>query len=109
MPIKPSTTAADPIDIIGIQKTDRNVEAGAKYPRYMVSHYYANEPMDEITKGLFALASYNAGPAKIERLRALAATESYDRNLWFNNVEFVAASEIGAETLTTWAMCTRIT
>ena len=71
MQIKPSTAAADPIDITGIEKIDRNIEAGAKYLRYMVSHYYANEPMDQITKGLFALASYNAGPDRIEKLRAL--------------------------------------
>jgi membrane-bound lytic murein transglycosylase MltF len=98
MQIKPSTAAADPIDITGIEKTDRNIEAGAKYLRYMVSHYYANEPMDQITKGLFALASYNAGPNRIERLRPLAAAEGYDPNLWFNNVEFIAARQIGAET-----------
>ena len=98
MQIKPSTAAADPIDITGIEKIDRNIEAGAKYLRYMVSHYYANEPMDQITKGLFALASYNAGPDRIEKLRALAAAEGYDPNRWFNNVEFIAAREIGAET-----------
>jgi membrane-bound lytic murein transglycosylase MltF len=98
MQIKPTTAAADPIDITGIEKTDRNIEAGAKYLRYMVSHYYANEPMDEVTKGLFALASYNAGPDRIEKLRAQAAKEGYDPNRWFNNVEFVAAREIGAET-----------
>jgi membrane-bound lytic murein transglycosylase MltF len=98
MQIKPSTAASDPIDITGIDNLDRNIEAGAKYLRYMVSHYYANEPMDPVTKGLFALASYNAGPDRIEKLRALAATEGYDPNRWFNNVEFVAAREIGAET-----------
>ncbi len=98
MQIKPSTAAADPIDITGIGKIDRNIEAGAKYLRYMVNHYYGNEPMDQLTKGLFALASYNAGPDKIEKLRAMAATEGYDPNRWFNNVEFVAAREIGAET-----------
>ena len=98
MQIEPSIAAADPIDITGIEKIDRNIEAGAKYLRYLVSHYYANEPMDQITKGLFALASYDAGPNKIEKLRALAAAEGYDPNLWFNNVEFVAAREIGAET-----------
>jgi membrane-bound lytic murein transglycosylase MltF len=98
MQIKPSVAAAEPIDIIGIEKIDRNIEAGAKYLRYLVSHYYANEPMDQITKDLFALASYDAGPDKIERLRALAAAEGYDPNLWFNNVEFIAAREIGAET-----------
>jgi membrane-bound lytic murein transglycosylase MltF len=54
--------------------------------------------MDQVTKGLFALASYNAGPNKIERLRTMASAEGYDRNLWFDNVEFIAAREIGAET-----------
>jgi membrane-bound lytic murein transglycosylase MltF len=98
MQIKPSTAAGDPIDIRGIEKTDRNIEAGAKYLRYMVSHYYANEPMDQITKGLFALASYNAGPDRIEKLRTRAAAEGYDPNRWFNNVEFTVAREIGAET-----------
>jgi membrane-bound lytic murein transglycosylase MltF len=98
MQIKPGTAAADPIDITGIEKLDRNIEAGAKYLRYMVNHYYANEPMDQITKGLFALASYNAGPDRIEKLRPLAAAEGYDPNRWFNNVEFIAAREIGAET-----------
>jgi membrane-bound lytic murein transglycosylase MltF len=98
MQVKPSTAAADPIDITGVEKTDRNIEAGAKYLRYMINHYYANEPMDQVTKGLFALASYNAGPDRIEKLRAQAAAEGYDPNQWFNNVEFVAAREIGAET-----------
>jgi membrane-bound lytic murein transglycosylase MltF len=98
MQIKPSTAAADPIDITGVERIDRNIEAGAKYLRYMISHYYANEPMDQITKGLFALASYNAGPDRIEKLRAIAAAEGYDPNRWFNNVEFIAAREIGAET-----------
>ena len=87
-----------PIDITGIEKIDRNIEAGAKYLRYMVSHYYADEPMDQITKGLFALASYNAGPGRIAELRPVAAAEGYDPNLWFNNVEFIAARRIGDET-----------
>jgi membrane-bound lytic murein transglycosylase MltF len=98
MQVKPSTAAADPIDITGIERTDRNIEAGAKYLRYMVNHYYANEPMDQVTKGLFALASYNAGPDRIKKLRTMASSEGYDPNRWFNNVEFIAAREIGAET-----------
>lgn len=98
MQIKPSTAATAPIEITGIDKVDRNIEAGAKYLRYMVSHYYSSEPLDQINKGLFALASYNAGPDRIEKLRHLAATEGYDPNRWFNNVEFLAARRIGAET-----------
>ena len=99
MQIKPSTAANRPISVPGVQKLDRNIEAGAKYMRYMVQQYYANEPMDDVTKGLFAIASYNAGPAKIEKLRREAAQRGYNPNLWFNNVEIVASAEIGRETV----------
>jgi membrane-bound lytic murein transglycosylase MltF len=99
MQIKPSTAAGDPINIKGVQKVDRNIEAGAKYMRYMVTQYYAKEPMEEVTKGLFAIASYNAGPAKIQKLRREAAERGYNPNLWFNNVEIIASAEIGRETV----------
>jgi membrane-bound lytic murein transglycosylase MltF len=99
MQIKPATAAHNPINIPGVQKLDRNIEAGARYMRYMVTQYYANEPMDQVTKGLFAIASYNAGPAKIEKLRREAAEHGYNPNLWFNNVEIIASKEIGRETV----------
>jgi membrane-bound lytic murein transglycosylase MltF len=99
MQIKPSAAARSPIEIPDVQKTDRNVEADAKYLQYMVTHYYANEPMDAVTKGLFALASYNAGPNRIEKLRRQAAAAGYDPNMWFNNVEIIASKEIGSETV----------
>jgi membrane-bound lytic murein transglycosylase MltF len=55
--------------------------------------------MDDVTKGLFAIASYNAGPARIQKLRREAAQRGYNPNLWFNNVEIIAAAEIGRETV----------
>ncbi len=55
--------------------------------------------MDEVTKGLFAIASYNAGPAKIQELRKEAAQRGYNPNLWFNNVGVIASAEIGRETV----------
>jgi membrane-bound lytic murein transglycosylase MltF len=99
MQIKPSTAAASPINIPDVIKTERNVEAGAKYPRYMVDQYFGNEPMDRITKGLFAIVSYNAGPNMVRNLRAQAADEGYDSNRWFNNVEIIASKRIGNETV----------
>jgi membrane-bound lytic murein transglycosylase MltF len=99
MQIKPSTAANKPIGIPEVQKLDRNIEAGAKYMRYMVQQYYADEPMEEVTKGLFAIASYNAGPARIQKLRKEAAQRGYNPNLWFNNVELIASAEIGRETV----------
>jgi len=72
---------------------------GVKFVRVMMNEYYANEPMDQLNKGLFAFASYNAGPARIRQLRAKAAARGLDPNKWFNNVEIVAAENIGRETV----------
>jgi membrane-bound lytic murein transglycosylase MltF len=100
MQIKPSTAAGNPINIVGVdQSAERNVEAGAKYLRFMIDRYFKDEPMTRINKGLFAIASYNAGPARVAQLRAKAKRQGLDPNKWFGNVEVVAAREIGRETV----------
>ena len=100
MQIKPATAAGNPINIKGVDKSaERNVEAGAKYLRFMVDWYYKDEPMTRINKGLFTIASYNAGPARVAGLRKKAALQGLDPNKWFGNVEVVAAREIGRETV----------
>ena len=48
---------------------------------------------------LFTLAAYNAGPARVRRLRNEAAAAGYDPNVWFQNVEIIAAQRIGRETV----------
>jgi membrane-bound lytic murein transglycosylase MltF len=83
-----------------ISQLEPNIHAGVKYMRFMIDRYYANEPMTPINKGLMAFASYNAGPARVRQLRAEAAKRGLDPNIWFNNVEVVAAERIGAETVT---------
>ena len=55
--------------------------------------------MSEQNKMLFGFASYNAGPARIRSLRKKAAAMGLDPNVWFYNVENVAAREIGRETV----------
>jgi membrane-bound lytic murein transglycosylase MltF len=82
-----------------IRKLDANVHAGVKYIRFMMDHYYADEPMTDVNKGLFTFASYNAGPARINQLRQRAAKRGLDPNKWFNNVEILAAESIGRETV----------
>ncbi len=82
-----------------ITQVEPNIHAGVKYIRYMIDHYYANEPMDRLNKGLFAFASYNAGPGRISQLRKRAADRGLDPNKWFNNVEVLAAESIGRETV----------
>jgi membrane-bound lytic murein transglycosylase MltF len=94
------TTAADPnVGIADIEKLDKNIHAGTKYLRFIVDRYFKDEQMDDVNKMLFAFASYNAGPARVSGLRDKAAKMGLDPNVWFHNVEVVAAKEIGRETV----------
>ncbi len=62
---------------------------------------YFNDPnINSLNKTLFVFASYNAGPNRIVRLRKQAADSGLDSNVWFGNVEMVAAKDIGQETVT---------
>jgi membrane-bound lytic murein transglycosylase MltF len=61
---------------------------------------FKNEPIDQLNKGLFAFASYNAGPGRIRQLRREAEKRGLDPNVWFGNVEQVASERIGGETVT---------
>jgi membrane-bound lytic murein transglycosylase MltF len=83
-----------------IQQLENNVHAGVKYMRFMIDQYYKDEPMDQLNKGLFAFASYNAGPNRMRQLRAEAQKRGLNPNLWFNNVERIASERIGRETVT---------
>jgi membrane-bound lytic murein transglycosylase MltF len=83
-----------------IHQIEPNIHAGVKFLRTMMNEYYANEPMDRFNKGLFTFAAYNAGPSRVRQLRRLAAQRGLDSNLWFNNVELIAAEKIGRETVT---------
>jgi membrane-bound lytic murein transglycosylase MltF len=82
-----------------INLTEPNIHAGTKYIRFMIDQYYKNQPMNDLNKGLFAFASYNAGPNRIQELRKEAAKRGLDPNIWFNNVELVAAEKVGRETV----------
>jgi membrane-bound lytic murein transglycosylase MltF len=82
-----------------ITKIEPNIHAGVKYMRFMMTQFYADEPMDNLNKGLFTFASYNAGPGRVSQLRKQAAKRGLDPNKWFNNVEVLAAEKIGRETV----------
>jgi membrane-bound lytic murein transglycosylase MltF len=98
MQVMPST--GKELNVGDITKLEPNIHAGVKYIRYMVDQYYAKENMTRIDKGLFAFASYNAGPARVRGLRREAEKRGLNPNVWFNNVEIIAAEKIGAETVT---------
>ena len=83
-----------------ISRVEPNIHAGVKYIRFMIDQYFKDEPMDNLNKGLFAFASYNAGPARIQKLRKEAEKRGLDPNVWFGNVEQIASERIGRETVT---------
>ena len=98
MQIMPST--GKDLNVGNIAEIEPNIHAGIKYMRWMIDHYYGDEPMTQLDKALFAFASYNAGAGRVAQLRKEAARRGLDPNVWFHNVEYVAADKIGAETVT---------
>jgi membrane-bound lytic murein transglycosylase MltF len=69
------------VGIHHIEEIENHIPAGVKFLRFIVDRYYAGEPMDGLNKGLFAFASYNAGPAKLARLRQEAREMGLDPNV----------------------------
>lgn len=98
MQVMPST--GKQMNVGDIRKVEPNIHAGVKYVRWMIDNFYQDEQMTPLDKALFAFASYNAGPARITRLRQLAAQRGYKPNVWFANVEYLVAEKIGSETVT---------
>jgi len=98
MQVMPAT--GKELQVGDITQTEANIHAGVKYMRWMIDQYYGKEPMTKLDKALFAFASYNAGAGRMSQLRKEAAKRGLDPNVWFHNVEYVAAEKVGAETVT---------
>ena len=99
MQLLPSTAADPNVNIRKIEVMEHNIHAGVKYLRFLHDRYFKNEPMDALNKMLFTFASYNAGPGRVIKLRREAQQSGFDPNIWFRNVEIIAARRIGAETV----------
>jgi membrane-bound lytic murein transglycosylase MltF len=83
-----------------ITQLEPNIHAGVKYIRYVQNTFFEDQPMDPVNKTLFSFAAYNAGPGRVQQLRQRAEKRGLNPNVWFNNVELIAAERIGAETVT---------
>src|SRR5262249_25383394 len=99
MQVIPKYAAASPINISNVGTTDGNIHAGVKMLRNIADTYFNDPKIDSLNKTLFVFASYNAGPNRIAKLRKEAIGMGLDPNIWFNNVELVAAKDIGQETV----------
>lgn len=99
MQILPTTAGDKNVDIPGIHKIEPNIQAGTKYLRFLSDRYFNDPAITPLNQVLLSFAAYNAGPAKISRLRKEAESLNLDPNIWFKNVEIVAAKRIGRETV----------
>jgi membrane-bound lytic murein transglycosylase MltF len=98
MQVMPSTAAAAPVNIPAINTEDANIHAGVRMIHFLVEDYFKEEGLDQFNRTLFAIAAYNAGPAKITKCRQVAKDMGYDPNKWFGNVEVATAKLVGRET-----------
>jgi membrane-bound lytic murein transglycosylase MltF len=97
MQIMPETGTT--LGVGDITQTEPNVHGGFKYLRQIYDKHLDTGGLDEQNRTLFAIAAYNAGSGRVASLRSEAAKEGLDPNLWFNNVELIAARRVGQETV----------
>ena len=93
MQLLPSTATDKSVGIKNFRELEGNIEAGAKYNRYVADTYFNDPEIPELDRILFVLASYNAGPNRVARVRKKAE----DPNSWFGEVEWQVLKAAGAE------------
>lgn len=99
MQLMEATAKDKNVNIHDITTADNNIHAGVKYLDFIRERYFSDPEIDQFNKTMLAFAAYNAGPARVHELRDKAEQAGYDPNVWFDNVEFLAAKEIGHETV----------
>jgi membrane-bound lytic murein transglycosylase MltF len=97
MQVLPSTASDPNVAIPDISSLKNNIHAGTKYLDFLRERYFSGEEIDPINQRLFSWAAYNAGPANIIRIRRAAEENGLDPNVWFGNVEHMAAKLISRE------------
>jgi len=97
MQVMPATGAE--MQVGNIRLAEPNIHAGTKYLARLMDRYFDGAHFDEQNRNLFAFAAYNAGPANISKVRRQAMTEGVNPDVWFNQVEHVAARMMGQETV----------
>ena len=100
MQMTPTTAATSAVGIRGIDKdAARNVEAAAKYLRYIADSYLDDPNISQMNRTLMAFVGYNVGPKNLEIIRDAAVKSGLNPNVWFQNVELAAAQTMGRKTV----------
>jgi len=99
MQLLPSTAADPNVDVPNIEEVENNIHAGVKYLAFLRDRYFSDPALTPDNRIAFTWAAYNAGPAKVRRMRQLAAKMGLDPNKWFHHVEIAAGRIVGRETV----------
>jgi membrane-bound lytic murein transglycosylase MltF len=95
MQVRPQTAQA--VGVSDPHKVENNIHAATKYLDLIRKKYFSDPEISPAARIDFALAAYNAGPTRVSKMRRKAASEGYDPNLWFGNVEMLVRKDIGRE------------
>ncbi|HED19042.1 MAG TPA: lytic transglycosylase F [Gammaproteobacteria bacterium] len=99
MQLLPSTAADPNVNVKNIHILDNNVRAGTKYLAFIRDRYFSDPAINPENRLAFTWAAYNAGPAKIRKMRDKAAKMGLDPDIWFGNVELAVGRYVGRETV----------
>jgi membrane-bound lytic murein transglycosylase MltF len=99
MQLLPSTAKDKNVGIPDISDPESNVHAGAKYLAFLRDRYFSDSGISDSDRLAFTWAAYNAGPAKVRKMRDLAKEMGRDPNRWFGHVEVAAGRIVGRETV----------
>jgi len=99
MQLLPSTAQDKNVGIPDISDPENNVHAGTKYLAFLRDRYFSEDGISDTDRLAFTWAAYNAGPAKVRKMRELAKTMGRDPNQWFGHVEVAAGRIVGRETV----------
>ncbi len=99
MQVLPSTARDKNVGIPDISSVENNIHAAAKYLAFLRDRYFASPAISSDDRLAFTWAAYNAGPAKVRRMRSRARKMGLSANEWFDNVEYAALKMVGQETV----------
>ena len=96
MQVMPAT--AEKMQVGDVAQLEPNIHAGVKYIRYIVDHTIQRAD-GQAQQGAVRVCRLQRRPDPHRSLRTEARSLGFDPNVWFDNVERVAAYRIGRETV----------
>jgi membrane-bound lytic murein transglycosylase MltF len=97
MQVLPSTAADKNVNIKNVKQLENNIHAAVKYLAFLRGRYFSDPEITPENQLAFTWAAYNAGPARVRKMRAQAEKMGLDPNVWFLNVEIATSKYVGPE------------